>query len=261
MKWDEWVERLARFGYVCKGIVYVIIGLLAAATIVGRGQPADRQYAFHYILEKPFGRLLLIVIAFGLIGYAAWRISSGIDDSENHGADAKGLAIRFASIARGVFYGWIAIELTRQVLEHHMSGKTSDTQARHWTARAMDEPFGRWVVAIAGACVIGYSVWQLIVAATGRLPKQIRKSVPAELIAIARFGIAARAVVFAIVGGSLISAAIRYTPAKARGTSGAMRTIAIQPFGPWLLALTGIGFAAYGVYAFINARYRRIEAE
>ena len=255
------MERLARFGYICKGFVYVVIGLLAAASVVGRGSVTDRQGAFQFILDQPFGRLVLLIVSVGLIGYAVWRVVSGFTDSERYGDEPKGLAIRLGSVLRGAFYGWIAIELARQVLLHRGGGKSSDRQTRHWTAQLLDKPFGRWVVAIAGACVIGYGVYQLYCAVSGKLSKKLpTRSIAPPLVALSRFGLGARAVIFGIIGGSLVSAAIHYNANRARGTPGAMRTLAAQPFGGVLLVLIGIGFAAYGVYAFVNARYRNIKA-
>ena len=204
---------------------------------------------------------MLLVVAIGLAGYALWRVVSGIADSERRGSDPKGLAMRIGSVVRGLFYGWIAVELARQVMQYGGGGKSSDRQARHWTSRMMDVPFGRWAVAVAGACIIGYCAYQLDSAITGKLSKKIAtQSIAPWLLAVSRFGPGARAVIFGITGMSLISAAIHYNPARARGHSGAMRTVAAQPFGGVLLALAGIGLASYGVYAFVNARYRRIAA-
>src|SRR5206468_8525555 len=118
---------------------------LCAGAIVHRGKITGRQGAFRWILARPFGPALLIVMAIGLFGYAVWRVSSAIFDSDHRGRDAKGILIRAGSLIRGIFYAWIAIELFLG------GGKGSDTQARHWTARAMDKPLGRWAVAIAGA--------------------------------------------------------------------------------------------------------------
>ena len=261
MSWQRAVERLARLGYTCKGVVYVVIGLLAAATAAGRGKITDRQGAFNFILDERFGRVGILIIAVGLIGYAIWRVSSGIADSEARGSDARGLAMRAGSIGRGLAYGWVAIELVRRLMHQAGPGKSSDTQARHWTSRAMDKPFGRWLVAIAGLCVIGYCGWQLYCAIKGKFPKQLRmRSIPPSLVAISRIGLGARAIVLGVVGGSLVEAAIHHNPSRARGTSGALRWVAQQPFGGVLLVAAGIGLAAYGVYAFANARYRHIEA-
>jgi hypothetical protein len=261
MSWEASLERLARLGYVCKGIVYVVVGLLAAATITGNGAFADRQDAFTYIFEKPFGRVLLLIMAVGLTGYAAWRVCSAIADSEQRGTDLKGIAMRTGSVIRGLFYGSIATELAVRVLRHGAGGKSSDSEAKHWASRTMDRPFGRWLLAFVGISIVGYALYQLVMAVKGKLSKQIRTAAVAPwLIAISRFGLGARAVVFAVIGGSLIRAAIHYSPNQARGTTGAMRALAGQPYGMILLALTGIGLASYGVYSFVNARYRQMEA-
>jgi hypothetical protein len=261
-----WVEGLARLGYASKGAVYVILGLLAAAAGLGLGgAAADRRDSITFILHMPFGRALLLVMAAGLLGYALWRVSSGLFDSERRGHDLKGLIIRIGGIVRGLFYGTFAFEVLRVALHRSNGGSGSDATARHWTQRLMNKPFGKWAVAIAGLAIIGYGLYQLGRAWSGKLGRQLdlqRASAGARrwMSGISRFGMGARGIVFGVIGISLIRAAMRHNPAAARGTSGALRQIAGQPFGGWLLAIIGLGLAAYGVYAFINARYRRIDA-
>ena len=261
-----WVERLARLGYISKGTVYVTLGLLAAAAGAGLGgETADRRDTLNFILRQPFGRVLLVIIAVGLLGYALWRISSGVADSERRGTNLKGIALRIGSVVRGLLYAGFAVEVLRLATGGHARGSGSDASTRHWTQRAMREPFGRWAVALAGAIVLGYGVYQLYRAAAARLGKQLRlESASARnrrvIVRISRLGIAARGVVFGVIGGSLIVAAFRHDSRAAKGTSGALREIASQPFGRWLLVIIGIGLAAYGVYSFVNARYRVIKA-
>jgi hypothetical protein len=260
-----WVERLARLGYVSKGIVYMILGLLAAAAGAGLGgQTGDRRETLNFILRQPFGRVLLVIIAVGLFGYAAWRISSGVADSERRGSSLKGMALRAGSVIRGVLYAGFALEVIR-LAGGHASGSGSDASTLHWTRRAMREPLGRWGVALAGAIVLGYGAYQLYRAVAAKLGKQLRlERARAQsrrmIVGISRFGIGARGVVFGVIGASFMRAAIRYDPRAAKGTAGALRVIASQPFGRWLLVLVGIGLAAYGVYSFANARYRVIKA-
>jgi hypothetical protein len=258
----NWIERLARLGYISVGAVYAIIGGIAAAAALHGGRRApDRRDAFFFIIEKPFGNLLLLIIAAGLTGYALWRLSSGVFDSDHRGSDAKGIAIRIGSFVRGVAYGVAAVQVARLATHHGGAQRSSDASAKHWTARAMDHPFGRWAVAIAGLVIVGAGVYQLMRAFKSKLSKRLDvRRISEKVIAICRFGIAARGVVFGIIGGSIVSAAIRYDPNRAQGTSGAFRMLASQPFGRVLLATVAIGFIAYGVYAFVNARYRRIEA-
>lgn len=258
----NWIERLARLGYLSVGAVYAIIGgITAVAAMHGGRRTPDRRDAFFFIIEKPFGSVLLLIIAAGLIGYALWRLSSGFFDSDRRGSDAKGIAIRIGSVARGVAYGAAAFQVLRLATHHGGAGKGSDASAKSWTARAMDHPFGRWAVGIAGLIIIGAGIYQLTRAARAKLSKRLDTShMSNALRAICRFGIAARGVVFGIIGGSIVNAALKYDPNKAEGTSGALGTLAAQPFGRVLLLIVAVGLIAYGVYAFVNARYRRIEA-
>lgn len=260
------VERLARLGYAAIGVVYIVAGLLAAASGLGAGGSTRGQKgAFDFIRHQPFGRAILAVIAAGLLGYALWRFIDGLTDSEHRGDDAKAIAVRIGSVARGILYSAIAFEVLRMIVRGSSSaGGGSDANARHWTARLIDEPFGRTLVGLAGLAVVGAAAYQLYKAFTAKLSDRLHlgsidPSVRRKVVAISRIGIAARGVVFFVIGGSLVLAAIRYDPNAARGTSGALRQLA-QPLGGALLTGVGIGLAAYGVYALVNARYRSIQA-
>ncbi|MDP9192421.1 MAG: DUF1206 domain-containing protein [Acidobacteriota bacterium] len=255
------IERLARLGYASIGIVYMIVGGFAVARGMGqRGSTGGQKDAFALILHQPFGRVLLTVIAAGLVGYVLWRFVSAITDSEHRGSDMKGLGILAASFIRGLVYSAMAVEVMRMITRNRSSSAGGDRQAEHWTARLMQQPFGRWLVALAGLCVVAYGLYQLYAAWDAKLSKRIRLGemdarVRSKVIAISRFGIGARGLVFLVIGGSLVLAAFRHNAEAAHGTAGAL-----QELPPPLLVVTGIGLAAYGVYALVNAKYRRITA-
>lgn len=255
------IERLARLGFASVGTVYLIIGFLAAAAGFGRGgKTAGHEGAVRYLLEKPLGTPLLIVMILGLVGYALWLFASGFADSDRRGSDAKGLGIRVGAIFRGLIYTAFTIEIIRILTRGGGSGGSGDQAAQHWTARVMDKPFGRWLVAAAGLGVIGYGAYQLYRAWESKLSKRLhlgemKPATERKVVLISRIGIAARGIVFLIVGGSLILAAVRHNPSAAHATSGALGELP-EP----VLAAVGIGLMAYGVYAFVNARYRSIKA-
>lgn len=261
-----WVEGLARAGYAAKGIVYVLVGVLTATAAFYRGGGvADRSTAFSFVLDQPFGKPLLALIAIGLVGYAIWKLGSAIADWEQKGNEPKGLAARSFSALVGLIYAGIALEVVRILMSGGSGSGGSDTKTQHWAARALEAPLGRWLVAIAGVAIVGYGIQQLTAAWKAKLSERLRlgslsPSTRKKIVAISRFGIAARGVVFAIVGVSLVSAALSRRAGDARGTAGAMRSISEQPFGDALLIVVAIGVAAYGVYALINARYRLIRA-
>lgn len=250
------IERLARLGYLSIGLVYMIVGGFAISAGLGRrGSAGGQQTAFAFISHQPFGRAALAVMATGLIGYSLWRILSAITDSEHRGSDAKGLALRAGSLFRGLGYGAITIEVLRIIQRGHGSG---DQKTKHWTAAIMDQPFGRWIVALTGIGIIVYGAYQLYRAWDAKLSKHIHLGdldarVRRNVIAVSRLGIGARGIVFFVIGGSLVRAAMKHNPSAARSTSEAL-----QIFPDPLLVPIGIGLAAYGVYALVNARYRSI---
>jgi hypothetical protein len=252
------LERLARLGYASIGAVYIIVGLLAAMAGLGEGgSTRGQQGAFAFLLRQPFGRVMLAAIALGMAGYTLWRLVGAMTDTERHGSGAKGVAARAFSAFRGLVYGSFAIAIVR-LLTRGEGGSSGDQQARHWTATVMDQPFGRFAVIAAGLGVVGYAAYQLYAAASTKLSKKLRIEqidgrLRGKVIAISRFGIAARGVVFFIVGGSLVLAGIRHSSREAHGTTGALQELPAP-----ILAAVGFGLAAYGVYALVNARYRTI---
>ncbi|HEU4889698.1 MAG TPA: DUF1206 domain-containing protein [Thermoanaerobaculia bacterium] len=253
------IERLARLGYASIGIVYMIVGGFAVAAGLGRrGSTGGHSDAFALIRDQPFGRVLLAVIAIGMIGYVLWRFVSAVTDSEHRGSDAKGLGVRIASFFRGLVYAVIAVEVIRMIAGQGRSSGSGERDAHHWAGRLMQQPFGRWLVAAAGIGVVAYGAYQLYAAWDSKLSKRISlgeidPNVRGKVIAISRFGIGARGVVFFVIGGSLVMAALRHNPGAAHSTTGALQELP-EP----LLILVGFGLAAYGVYALVNAKYRRI---
>lgn len=254
------IERLARLGFASVGTVYLLIGFLAAAAGLGMGgRTTGHSGAVEYLLDKPFGTAALLVMIAGLIGYALWLFASGFADADRRGSDAKGLAIRSGAVFRGLIYALFTIEVVR-ILAGRSGGHGGDQQAEHWTARLMQQPFGRWLVAGVGLGVVAYGAYQLYRAWESKLSKRLhlgamKRVTERKVVAVSRLGIGARGIVFVVIGGSLLVAAFRENPGAAHGTSGALGEMP-----PPLLAAMGAGLMAYGVYAFVNARYRSIQA-
>ena len=259
---SPWIVRLARLGYASIGAVYGIIGMVTLTATFGGGAGASgARDAFGVILRQPFGKMLLFTVAAGMAGYAAWRYVSAIKDSDGRGSDAKGLAVRTTSFFRGLFYSVAAFEAARMALRG--GGGDDGNATRHWTGRLMDKPFGRTLALIAGLIVIGIGIYQMSRAWRSRLGKKLRlQNVTPDfrrhVIAICRFGIAARAVVFLVIGYSIVKAAWKYRASAAADTAKAFDLLASA--SQWLLALVAVGFIAYGVYQLVNARYRLIHA-
>lgn len=261
---NPWVERLARFGYAARGVVYAVIGLLAIQAAFfrsgGRGaieQQATPEGALQRIAEQ--SRLLLVLMAIGLVGYALWRFVQAVLDPENKGSDAKGLAKRGAMLASGIAYAGLALLAARMVSGTSSGGGGSQGAA----AGLMDKPFGRWLVVLVGLAVIVSALYQIYEAYTKKFRKRLKlEEMDANEERLAtrtgQVGLASRGIAFFVSGWFLVQAGLRYDPNEARGLGGALETLASQPYGPWLLGLVALGLIAYGAYSFLQARYRKI---
>ena len=87
-----WIEGLGRFGYVAKGVVYLVIGVLAVQAALGQGGgTTDQRGALAQVAAAPFGQVLLFLLTIGLLGYAVWRFVQAAKDTEGKGSEPKGL--------------------------------------------------------------------------------------------------------------------------------------------------------------------------
>lgn len=255
---------LARFGYAVKGIVYLIIGGLAAKLAIGHGGAAtDQRGALHVIYEQPFGKFLLVIAGIGLACYALWSLIQALFDAEGKGNGAKGILERIGYAAVGVAYAALAFGSFQLALGTGSVGQSSTVSTQDWTARLLKLPFGVPLVVILGLVVLGIAFYQYSRAYTGSFQRRLnlaslRVQVRRGMIFLGRLGYAALGVVFTITGFFLVVAALKHNPGEAKGLDSALAELLHQPFGPLLLGIVALGLIAYGVYSFVQARYRRV---
>jgi len=263
---SRWMTILARFGYAAKGVVYLIIGWLAVQLAIGTGgKTTDQRGALQTIYEQPFGKYLLAIVTIGLIGFAIWCFLQAWFDTEGKGSDIKGILGRLGYAVTGVSYAILAFGAFQLVTRTGTSSTTKSTTAstQDVTAQLLNHSWGVAAVVILGLIVIGVACYMFAKAYTAKfqrrlllteLSAQLRRGV----VFLGRFGYAALGVVFSIIGIFLIVAAVQHNPHEAKGLDTALRTLAQQPFGPLLLGIVALGLVAYGVYSFVEARYRRV---
>ena len=260
------METLARFGYVAKGFVYGAIAILALLTAFNfqGGETTGTTGALNAISKQPMGKILLLLITIGLVGYVIWRLVQTFADPDGKGSDAKGLAARFGYLLSGLAYAGVAVNAA--LLAFGSSGGSSggDSSKQDWTAMVMQQPFGRWLVGLGGALTIGIGFYRIYRAYKTKFRKKLNlNSLDPNhekwLVNISRFGIAARGVVFIMIGFFVLQAARNYDPQKVKGLDGVLATLVQQPWGKVLLALMAFGLLSYAVYLWLQARFRQIE--
>jgi hypothetical protein len=259
---SPWIEHLARLGYAAKGVLYLTAGGLAAAFALGNGGQADvdTRTALERVLHVPLGRPLLAVIAAGLLGVAIWRVLDGAKGIEHPGHSAKAIAHRVKSIGIAIIH--LGLAWTAASLALWQRGDAADDRAQHWTSRALATPGGRYAVYGIAIAILAYGVVQVFRAITAKLDRRLdlsRLSAAArhKVVQIARFGIAARGIVFGTIGVLLWRAARDHAPREAGGIGKSMSELVDLGRGPFLAI--ALGLAAYGIYELLQARFRRLD--
>jgi hypothetical protein len=142
------------------------------------------------------------------------------------------------------------------------AGGDEDRSAQDWTAWLMSQAFGAWLIGLVGIVIIGTGVAIAIKGWNAKFERRLTvdHNVRPWAVAVGQIGLIARGMVFLLIGGFLTAAAIRNDPSEAKGLSGALRALQEQPYGDALIIVAGVGLIAFGVYGFVQAVYRRIEA-
>ena len=259
------IEILARAGYAAKGVVYLGIGLLTATAALagGSGNAQGSRDALSRIGRGDWGTILLIVVAFGIAGYVVWKLVQAVGDPEKHGGDLKGLATRGVFLVSALTYASLGVWIVRSLAGRGSASSTSSGGgADSWSATLLSQPFGAWLLGLAGLAIVVYGLveWRNAAVATfeDRLGPDLDGSARRWVRRIARVGLVSRGLVFVIVGGFVIHAARTANPSEARGLEGALEALGSTTFGPWLMGVVALGLAGYGILQLVKSRYRRV---
>ncbi len=254
------LKNIARTGLVAKGIIYAIIGILTflAAFNMG-GQKAGKMQVLDFLEKQTFGKILLIIIALGLICYAFWRMTQAIKDPENIGDDKKAKAKRIGYFISGLLYlGFGVIAFLDAV---GSANSSSGSSGKNSSFLATD--IGLVVLGIAGVVLVGIGIYQFTRINKDKFEKKFSAKALSEkkrkrtIYNSAYFGLASRGVVFLILGFFAIKAAFTSDPNKLKTTSDVFSFLEDSSYGSWLMGIVAAGFIAYAIYTFMLAKYRR----
>ena len=253
------LELLARAGLIAYGLVHLLIGWLAMQIAwSASGKSADTSGALKTLADQPFGKILLWLVAGGLVALALWQASEAIWGYRNR-EGAKRVRKQLTSGATAVIYAALGVSAASVALG---SGSSSSQSQRQATSGVLAWPAGQVIVVVAGLIIIGVGVAAAVKGVKKSFTEEIDTS---SMSPVARKGVArmgqigyiAKGVALGLVGGLLSYAALTFDRQKA-GLDGALQTILAQPFGKFLLTAVALGFVAFGLFAILQSRYRRM---
>jgi hypothetical protein len=259
--------KLTKLGWLTKGVVYLLAGLLALL-LVGRsfgwtegGQEASPTGALKEVADSAGGPILLWALAIGLFLYVVWRVVTALLPGST---DAGGWAHRVGYLVSAVIN--LALGITAvSMATNERAAADGNQEVTDWTQRLMDQAAGRWLVGAVGVLVVAVGVYRLV--------KGLKRDVNDELdlsrmsperacwvLRLGAIGEVGRGIALGCIGFFLVRAALKYRADEATGLDGALRRLAEESWGVALVAVVGVGLAAYGVFCLLTFPYRRLEA-
>ncbi len=248
---SEKFSMLVRIGYAARGLVYVLLGYLALSA--SGEASAGPEASFELLQDIPFGPAVLYVTAIGLLAYAVYKLIAAVGDVEHHGSEAKGVAQRVGYFASGVAHiilAWTAFQFA-QGDKQSPSGDGSGQAAN--TLLSWD--LGAAALGLIGIGFLLGAVFQARSAITAHFMRSVGAGAPSSVCWIGRIGHAARAVVFLIIGWSLIKSAWLNSGDGVKGLGSALTSLRESEA---LYMVVALGLLMFGVFSLIVARFRII---
>ncbi len=249
---------LAKVGLAARAFVYLVIGWLAVKIALGHGrQQANQKGAIADIAGHPYGVVVLCVLGIGFAAYAVWRESEAAFGVA--GQEGK-IGPRLQCLFRAIVYA--ALSVTTFAFIIGRSRKGQDQQQSTATATLMHHAYGRWLVGLAGLVVVVVGLGMIVEGFTKKFTKELRMNelhgtTRTFVVGLGVVGTVARGIVVGLAGALATDAAIIFDPARSTGLDGALRTLADQAYGPWLLGAVAAGLVAFGLYGFATVRWAK----
>jgi hypothetical protein len=256
------LELLERLGYVVRGVLYIVMGVLALRMALAKpgGQAVSLTGSVVVLVSNQFGRLLLLVIVIGLAAYSVWGLVRAIFDPLHRGSDPSGYMARLGFLSSAVTYAVIALFGVKLLLG---SGGGSTDSTRKWISSVLAHPEGGLVTVLIGLVLLGIGIGQFVEAYRAAFTKDLKGAEMSETMrsvvtSLGRFGMFARGVIFVIVGWFVVQAGLHHDPGKIQGFDGALLYLLTRPFGHIVLGVVALGIMALGLYSLACARWVRL---
>lgn len=256
------LELAARVGYGARGFVYLSVGLLTLLGAVDiAGDAVSTKGALAWLAYKPFGRLWMMTLGVGLFAFVMWRMLQSVFDADHEGTSRQGLSRRLGQAFSGFSYAALAFSAFHYMARKPQTTEAGDVEASRERAQTvMSLPFGDELLMAAGVALFALGLVTIRRAWHEDFTEYLACSEKTRRRAarLARAGYVARGLAYLPLAMLIVLAGWNSRSSQVSSFASALDAVERQPGGAWVLAATATGFMAFGVFSFIEARFRRI---
>ncbi len=258
-------QVLGRAGWVAKGLVYVLIGVVSLNIALDRDasdEEASGAGAIATLAERSYGKLLVAVLGVGLVLYMIWRVFTAFLPGDWTG---KALLERIGYFVSALIYASLALTIA-QILRSGAGASDKGSEDRKVSSginSLMDQSYGRGLVGLVGVVVAVIAIAFAHKAYSRGFEDDL--NMPADqrehklIVRLGQFGWGARAASMALIAVFLLRAAYAHRSDQVGGIDASLREFTRFSWGQLAVGTIAVGFIAYGAFCVVSARHQRLE--
>ncbi|NQX10252.1 DUF1206 domain-containing protein [Microbacteriaceae bacterium VKM Ac-2855] len=251
-------RRLARTGFAVNGLIHVLIGATAIGLAFGDDSvdEVDPSGAIARLASTPLGLTVAWAAFSGLVALGLWQLTRFVGGTVADEPITWGRRISEAG------KGLASLALGGTTLVFALGGSTSSsTTIRRINTELISSPLGSWILVAVGLTVLGSGIGFVVIGIRRGFRKLVRIPLGrrgAAVLSLGAAGYLAKGVALGIVGAIFVVAAATGDARQASGLDGALRFLAVPPYGTAALVIIGIGLIGYGVFLVARAKLARL---
>lgn len=253
---ENLTKTLIRFGFIIRGILYLLTGFYGLEAAIGVGHGAkDITEIIKTLGQIPFGKIILLIIFIGLVGY-------GLGGFVRLWFGKRKLLTRLGYGASGLAYLSVALIPLRLLMNLASPGASS---SKKYASTLAGLPGGYLILTLIGLATVFAGFGQIKYGYKEKFRRNLKKLGSDEekeaVDLTGKYGYSARGVIITLIGLSLLLAGLTGNIFRIKDPTEILLWILQQREGPILLGIISGGLMALGAYSVIVSRKVKINID
>jgi hypothetical protein len=190
-----------------------------------------------------------------------WRVLQSVFDADREGRSLRALGLRSGQFAGALIYGALAVSVFRFLDRLHRTSPSEETdQARDVARFVLDLPLGDWMLVAAGLAILAVGASNIFTGIRRDFASTLHCDAETcrRVVPLARAGYVGWGLAYLPLGVFVVLGGLRTRSSEILSFGESLNVLERQPGGSVVLAFTAVGVIAFGAFALVEARYRKI---